>query len=104
MQDFINLNAVLSEQIAYCLNTWSSATTVVAKFINRWGGAFGGILGQGGQFISHLHGIYGLYWSLSETNASSGFGLTITNTTGGRLAVSLGGAGKNSGRMLRCVR
>ena len=99
MQDFIDLDIALGGTGNWRYATDENAQFVIDNYINRWGGAFGGICGASGTL--HNQGLWGHYWSQSDENIDFGFRLRFTMQG---LISPEDVDGKNSGVSLRCIR
>ncbi|MCL2413657.1 MAG: fibrobacter succinogenes major paralogous domain-containing protein [Bacteroidales bacterium] len=99
MEDFVDLDIALGGTGRWRQATAENAQFVVDNYINRWGGAFGGICGSNGTL--HNQGLWGHYWSLSDENVDFGFRLRFTKPG---LISPEDVDGKGAGFSLRCIR
>ena len=94
-EDFQNLDKLLGGTGD---NHYDGTTTQVDKYINTWGGAYGGRCYSDGSLTNQ--GLRGVYWSQSESSAANGFRMDFT--TDGIVTPQFWNP-KDSGFSLRCV-
>jgi len=98
-EDFCNLDRILFNHQA-CRTHTTTPENMIATYINRWGGAFGGATGSRGTLF--FQDVKAYYWSISEHDKNYAFYLDYDMH--GRIQPQCLANAKSLGFSLRCVR